>query len=888
MSAAGAALGKVFVAGTVVAAAAIATFAVNGVKSFANLQTGMNEVFTLLPGITETAMQSMTDDTRAFAVEMGTTTDEVVPALYQAISAGVPAGSVFDFLEVAQKAALGGVTELTTAVDGISSVVNAYGDDVIDAATASDQMFTAVRLGKTNFEELSSSLFNVTPTAAALGVKFGDVTAGLAAMTAQGVPTNVATTQMRQLFVELSKAGGDTAKVFEDASGKTFKDFIASGGNVNDALDIMGNYAADSGIGISDLFGSVEGGQAALALFDNSAFTGALSEMDASAGATDAAYEQMDQGLGRTWERIKSVFSDAAISIGEKLAPKVQELATWFSEWLPGAIDATFAAFTVVSDYITGTVVPAIQGFVTEFQNGEGAGGKFRDVLTATRDALVSVADYITGTAIPAVQNFSTWVNDNKDKAIAVAGVITAVLLPGLATWATVATVSAAKAVAAWFLTETAAIRAGIAHTVTGYKVIGSWIASAAAAVSSGAVTVAIWALYATEAVKGAAITVASHARMAAVWVASKIQAGISAAAVAATWVASSARVAAGLIAQAAAHVATRAIVIAGAIATGVATAAQWLFNAALSANPIGLMVVAIAALVAGLVWFFTKTETGQKLWKTFTEVLSAGWDAIKGAFSAGWDAVSGFLGNVWDLVKKVWGYSPLGLIVTNWTAILDFFRAIPGKIAGFIGNIGTKIAGYFTTIKATIKGYVDSVTGYFKAIPGKIAEYISGIGTKASGYFKTFKTNVKSYVDSVLGWFKDIPGKIGGFMSSVGSKITAPFKAAFNAVARFWNNSVGKVNFSVPDWVPGVGGKSFGIPNIPYLADGGVVDRATLAMIGEGSEPEAVIPLSKLDEMLSGKGKSSGITQENHFYGLMDAATAAQEMLRRLQMQGV
>src|SRR5258707_1301082 len=84
-------------------------------------------------------------------------------------------------------AAVGGVTSLETAVDGISSTVNAYGDKVITATQASDLMFTAVKVGKTTFDELSKSLFNVNPAAAALGVKFQDVTAALASMTAQGV-----------------------------------------------------------------------------------------------------------------------------------------------------------------------------------------------------------------------------------------------------------------------------------------------------------------------------------------------------------------------------------------------------------------------------------------------------------------------------------------------------------------------------------------------------------------------------------------------------------------------------------------------------------------------------------------------------------------------------
>jgi hypothetical protein len=69
-------------------------------------------------------------------------------------------------------------------------------------------------------------------------------------------------------------------------------------------------------------------------------------------------------------------------------------------------------------------------------------------------------------------------------------------------------------------------------------------------------------------------------------------------------------------------------------------------------------------------------------------------------------------------------------------------------------------------------------------------------------------------------------------------------FKAVFNGIATLWNNSVGKLSFKAPSWVPGIGGKGFDVPNIPMLAAGGIVTSPTLAMIGERG-PEAVIPLT-------------------------------------------
>lgn len=300
---------------------------------------------------------------------------------------------------------------------------------------------------------------------------------------------------------------------------------------------------------------------------------------------------------------------------------------------------------------------------------------------------------------------------------------------------------------------------------------------------------------------------------------------------------------AAAWVASAAATVASKVALVASTVATKAAAAAQWLMNAAMSANPIGLIIAAVAALVAGLIWFFTKTELGQKIvtavwdaiqvaikavvsWFTDTAVpfIKGAWTAITGAFQSGYNTVKSWLQKAWDFIKKVWSYSPLAIIIANWDKITGFIGAIPGKISGFFTNIG-----------------------------GKIADKFSGL-----------KTKVKVYVDKVLGWFKGIPGKISGFFSSLKDKITAPFKAAFNAVAGLWNNTIGKISFDIPSWVPGIGGKGFSVPNISMLADGGIVTRPTLAVVGEGRYDEIVAPLpdylDMVDQAAAGRGGGLGI----------------------------
>ena len=360
-------IGPMVAVGAAAGAAAIGAMAVKGVAAFADFEQGMNEVFTLLPDITGQAMGEMEDQVKDLSTEFGVLPDKVIPSLYQAISAGVPKDNVFEFMETATKASIGGATELETAVDGLTSVINAYGAENIDAAEASDLMFTAVRLGKTTMDELSRSLFQVNPVAAAMGVEFGDITAALAAMTAQGTPTRVATTQLRQALVELGKEGTVAFDAFKEATGKTFPDFIASGGTVEDAFIAMKAKADEMGVGVGDLFGSVEAGMGVISLTSESgaaAFATNMQAMTDSAGATETAFGQMDQGLSRSFDRIKAQIGVAFIDIGEALAPFVEEMAVWLEKELPDMIEGVVEAFEAIEPVLKG-LLPLFKDIVS-------------------------------------------------------------------------------------------------------------------------------------------------------------------------------------------------------------------------------------------------------------------------------------------------------------------------------------------------------------------------------------------------------------------------------------------------------------------------------------------------------------------------------------------
>ena len=323
MNRVGGQINKVF-AGIGVAAGAVATKAIGEFRAF---EDGMNEVFTLLPGITSEAMDQMSADILTLSKEIGRLPEDVIPSLYNSLSAGVPPGNVFDFLETANKLAVGGATDLGTAVDGLTTVVNAFGSDIISVGEASDIIFTAVKGGKTTVEELSNAMFNVAPIAASMGIAFGDVTAATATLTAAGTPTSVAMTQIRAALSELAKPTSQISKLFKELTGQSFEEFIAGGGNMKEGFDIIKAGAEAQNKPLAQFVGSVEalGAIQTLTGKGSEKFAAELEAAGNAAGATEAAFTQGASGIGLVLDKIRAAINVFVIEIGQKLAPVLLE-----------------------------------------------------------------------------------------------------------------------------------------------------------------------------------------------------------------------------------------------------------------------------------------------------------------------------------------------------------------------------------------------------------------------------------------------------------------------------------------------------------------------------------------------------------------------------------
>jgi len=146
-----------------------------------------------------------------FGLEVG----DVNKALFDTISAGIKAGDSIKFLNEAAKLAVGGVTTLSIAVDGMTSIMNAYKLSIEDANKVASAFFTAQKFGKTTVAELAQNVGMLAPTMKMAGVGFQEMLSAMALLTKQGIQTDMATTSLRATIIALTKTTPATEKIFK-------------------------------------------------------------------------------------------------------------------------------------------------------------------------------------------------------------------------------------------------------------------------------------------------------------------------------------------------------------------------------------------------------------------------------------------------------------------------------------------------------------------------------------------------------------------------------------------------------------------------------------------------------------------------------------------------
>lgn len=195
--------------------------------------------------------------------------------------------------------------------------------------------------------------------------------------------------------------------------------------------------------------------------------------------------------------------------------------------------------------------------------------------------------------------------------------------------------------------------------------------------------------------------------------------------------------------------------------------------------------------------------------------------------------------------------------------------------IAGVIASVAVAVLAINTALKVynAIQALTNGLTAVWNALLAVNPVVLIVVGIVAliavMVLLYTKFEAVRNVVDSVFKFIKNAVSTGIDFITSYISAVLGVYKTIFNTIASLWNNTIGKLKFTLPSWIPGIGGSGFSMPQIPMLANGGIVTSPTLAMIGERG-PEAVVPLNKMSNMgggvnitiNGGLGTSSDIAQ--------------------------
>lgn len=306
---------------------------------------------------------------------MGIAATDIAEATYQAISAGQDTANAVEFAGQAAKLATAGFTSTTSAVDILTTALNAYGLSADQATHVSDVLLTTQNLGKTSVDELSSSMGKVIPLAAAYNVSVENLSSGLAVMTANGIATAEATTYTKSMLNELGDTGSSVGKILQQQTGKSFAQLSADGKSLGDVLQVLYDSVGDDGTAFAGLWSSVEAGTGALSLVSGGAdkFNGVLGQMVDSAGATETAYATMTDTFQHSMDSLQTTAENLSIDLFEAMEPGLKEAANWGTDCLntltsalnEGGPAAMLDAASGILENLTAGVVQKIPGLAS-------------------------------------------------------------------------------------------------------------------------------------------------------------------------------------------------------------------------------------------------------------------------------------------------------------------------------------------------------------------------------------------------------------------------------------------------------------------------------------------------------------------------------------------
>lgn len=310
----------------VVAAAGIGKMLQSAFTGGTAFESAMAKVGTIAD-TTKVPLESLSSQVLQVSGDMHIGANEISEAAYQAISAGQDTGNAVAFAGQASMLATAGFTSTTSAVDILTTALNAYGKGADEAGHVSDVLLTTQNLGKTSVDELAGSMGRVIPLAAAYNVSMENLSSGLAIMTANGIATAEASTYTKSMLNELGDTGSTVGKILQQQTGKSFAELNADGKSLGDVLQVLYDSVGGNATKFAGLWSSVEAGTGALSLASSGAdkFNGVLQQMQVDSGLTQTAYDTMTDTMAYKLDGVKTNAQNLGTALFDAVSGRLGE-----------------------------------------------------------------------------------------------------------------------------------------------------------------------------------------------------------------------------------------------------------------------------------------------------------------------------------------------------------------------------------------------------------------------------------------------------------------------------------------------------------------------------------------------------------------------------------
>ena len=288
-------------------------------NNISNIGTEFEYSYAKVKTLADTTLRSF-EDIRSSVLnasnDIGKASSSIADAYYQALSASVSTGDLDTFIAPLNKLAEAGFTSLETAVDGASTIINAYGLSLKETEQIANEFILTQNLGKTTVDELASSIGNVAPTAKGAGVAIEEVFSSLATTTAQGIATSESITGLKATLSAISKPSVEASKYAKELGVQFDNTAMQSKGFGTFLQDLYASVDGDASA-LYKLFGSVEAVNTVLSLTSEEGankYNSSLEQMRNASGTLDEAFSTMSDTVQFKWNQVNETLKNIGIA----------------------------------------------------------------------------------------------------------------------------------------------------------------------------------------------------------------------------------------------------------------------------------------------------------------------------------------------------------------------------------------------------------------------------------------------------------------------------------------------------------------------------------------------------------------------------------------------